>query len=64
MENQLKEWLQNQLNVTQSEYRATKFQSHKYKKLRLEKTQNEIEERIKFLETLSTFLQTQLDNLK
>jgi hypothetical protein len=64
MEKQLKEWLENQLSITKSEWRATKFQSHKYKKLRLEKTQNGIEERIKFLETLSTFLETQLNNLK
>ena len=64
MENRLKEWLENQLSITKSEYRALRFNSTKYKTLRSKKTADEIEERINWLETLSTFLETQLNNIK
>ena len=64
MGNQLKEWLENQLSITKSEYRALRFNSTKYKTLRSKKTADEIEERINWLETLSTFLETQLNNIK
>jgi len=64
MENQLKEWLENQLSITKSEYRALRFNSTKYKTLRSKKTAEEIEQKIEWLETLSTFLETQLNNIK
>ena len=64
MEKQLKEWLENQLSITKSEYRAIRFNSTKYKTLRSKKTAEEIEQKIEWLETLSTFLETQLNNIK
>jgi hypothetical protein len=64
MEKQLKEWLENQLSITKSEYRAVRFNSTKYKSVRSKKTAEEIEQKIEWLETLSTFLETQLNNIK
>ena len=60
MKNQLKKWLENQLNVTTAEKQSLEFNSKSKSKLNEEQKI----ERISFLETLSTFLQTQLDNLK
>jgi len=64
MENQLKKWLENQLSITKSEYRALRFHSTKYKSVRSKLGAEGIEQKIEWLETLSTFLETQLNNLK
>lgn len=56
----LKKWLENQLNITTAEKISLEFNFKSKSKLNEEQRI----ERISFLETLSSLLQTQLDNLK